>query len=329
MLKRNLGNSGIECSVIALGTWVMGGWMWGGADENESINAVHASIDAGINFIDTAPVYGFGDSEIVVGKAIKNRRDKVILATKCGLVWEHSNGEFFFETTPKGVPEGKGEIKIFKNNSPQSIKLELEASLKRLQTDYIDLYQTHWQESITPIEDTMAVLLKLKDEGKIRAIGVSNASVEQMQTYGSIDTDQEKFSMLVRKAEMEGNAEYCSENNIALLAYSPLAQGLLTGKITSSRKFNEGDVRKNNPLFSEESIIKINKMLNELIPLAEKHNANIGQLILAWTFNRKGITHLLCGARNIEQALDNAKAGDIILSREDIDQINSVYNKYF
>jgi aryl-alcohol dehydrogenase-like predicted oxidoreductase len=329
MIYRKLGNSGIEASVIALGTWVMGGWMWGGAEENESIKAIDASLDNGVNLLDTAPIYGFGYSEEVVGKAIKGKRSKVVLATKCGLRWNLEKGDFYFYSNERTVVSDSSQMKVYKYLGPESIKEEIETSLKRLQTDYIDLYQTHWQESTTPIEDTMAVLLKLKDEGKIRAIGVSNANVEQMKKYGAIDTDQEKYHMLARKIEEQGNVDYCVKNNIAILAYSPLAQGLLTGKVSLDRKFNEGDVRLNNPLFKEENLIKINKMLDEFRPIAENYNATLGQLVSAWTFNRKGITHLLCGARNAEQAIENAKAADIYLAENDIQTIDKIFSKYF
>lgn len=329
MLYRKLGNSGIEASVIALGTWAIGGWMWGGNDEEESIKAIDASIDNGINLIDTAPVYGFGLSEEIVGKAIKNKRDKVVLATKCGLRWDLEKGEFHFYSDEKTVIKDSSKMKVYKYLHPDSIKEEIERSLKRLQTDYIDLYQTHWQDSTTPIEDTMAVLLKLKEEGKIRSIGVSNANIEQMKRYGNIDTDQEKYNMLQRKVEELGNTDYCYENNIAFLAYSPLAQGVLTGKINSDRKYNEGDVRLNHPLYQKENLDKINKMLKEFTPIAEKHNATLGQLISAWTFNRRGVTHLLIGARNAEQAIENAGAGSIELKSEDIELIDKVYSNYF
>jgi len=220
-------------------------------------------------------------------------------------------------------------MKIYKYLHPESIRYEIEQSLRRLQTDYIDLYQTHWQDSTTPIEDTMAELTKLKDEGKIRAIGVSNATVEQIKKYGAIDSDQEKFNMLHRKIGEQGNLDYCHENNIALLAYSPLSQGLLTGKISPERKYNEGDLRRNNPLFTPENINKVNSMLKELEPIAEAHKVSVAQLICGWTFNRKGITHLLCGARNRQQVIENAGAGSFQLSQEDINKINSVYSKYF
>lgn len=329
MIYRKLGNSDLDASVIALGTWVMGGWMWGGAEESESIEAIHASLDAGVNLIDTAPIYGFGYSEEVVGKALRDRRDKAIIATKCGLVWDKEKGEFYFHANDKGIVSEEGTMKVHKFLGPESIHEEVEKSLVRLQTDYIDLYQTHWQESTTAIEDTMAALLNMKDQGKIRAIGVSNATVDQMKEYGEIDSDQEKYSMIHRKIDEAGNSDYCHDNDIAILAYSPLGQGLLTGKITKDRKYNEGDLRINSPLFAKDSVNRINEMLSEFEPIAEAHDINVGQLSLAWTFSRKGITHLLCGARNIQQAKDNAKAGDVKLSGQDIADIDSIYSKYF
>lgn len=326
---RPLGTSGINASVIGLGTWVMGGWMWGGANDDESISAIHASIDAGVNLIDTAPVYGLGKSEEVVGKAIKGKRDKVVLATKCGLRWDRADGTFFFHSDDKGATPEESKYKIHKNLVPDSIKEEVENSLKRLQTDYIDLIQTHWQDPSTLIEDSMEMLLKLKEEGKIRAIGVSNATPDHMKQYGDIASDQEKFNMFHRKIIDQGNVEYCVENDIAFLAYSPIAQGLLTGKMSPDRTFNEGDVRKSRDLFTPENINKINTMLGEFKPIAERHNITLTQLSLAWTFNQKGITHVLCGARNAEQAIDNAKAGNVQLSKDELKTIDEVFDKYF
>ncbi|MBI2417650.1 MAG: aldo/keto reductase [Ignavibacteriales bacterium] len=329
MHYRKIGNSGLEGSVIALGTWVMGGWMWGGADELESINAIHAGLDSGINFIDTAPMYGFGYSEEVVAKALKGKRDKVILATKFGLRWDLQEGTFFFNTNRKNNAGVDEEIPVYKNLSPDSIVYELENSLKRLQTDYIDLYQSHWQAPSTAIEDTMAALLKLQEQGKIRAIGVCNATVAQMKEYGAIVSDQEKYHMLHRKIEADGNVDYCVENNLAVLAYSPIAQGLLTGRVTPGRTYNQGDLRLNSPFFKEENVLKINAMLDEFKPIAEEYNLTLGQLALAWTFNRRGITHLLCGARTPAQARENAAAGDVQISEADINSIDSIWTKYF
>ncbi len=329
MLYRKIGNSELNASVIALGTWVMGGWMWGGAQEQESISAIHAGLDAGINFLDTAPIYGFGISEQIIGKALKGRRDKVILATKCGMRWDIEKGDFAFMSNRTGVTRNESDMKIYKYLGSESIMLEVERSLKNLETDYIDLYQTHWQDSTTPIEETMTALSKLKEQGKIREIGVSNATVEQMKIYGAIVSDQEKYNMFMRKKEEQGNVSYCLENTIAFLAYSPLAQGLLTGKITPDRKFNEGDVRISNPLFSPENLVKVNKFCGELKPLTEEHSCTVGQLCSAWTFSRPGITHLLCGARTPDQAVENAMAGDITLSAADIASIDALFGKWF
>ncbi len=174
MRYRMVGQSGIETSVVAFGAWAVGGWWWGGADDSESIDAIRKALDLGITFIDTAPVYGLGHSEEVVGKAIKGRRDEVVLATKCGLVWHTDRGSHFFDEAGRGVRRYLGA---------ESIRYEVEQSLRRLQTDVIDLYQTHWQDATTPIEETMGALLELKREGKIRAIGVSNATVEEMDEY--------------------------------------------------------------------------------------------------------------------------------------------------
>jgi aryl-alcohol dehydrogenase-like predicted oxidoreductase len=322
MIHRKLGASGIEISAVGFGSWAIGGWMWGGADEQEAIGAIHAAIDHGITLIDTAPVYGFGRSEKIVAQAIRGRRDKIVLATKCGLVWDREEGEFHFNANQEGITSQPSELKVFKFLRPESIVEEVERSLQRLETDYIDLYQTHWQEATTPIADTMAALLKLKDQGKIRAIGVSNANVDQMKAYGPIDSDQERFSMLDRAMETNGSLEYCRKENIAVLAYSPLANGLLTGNLSPDRTFNPGDLRRDNPRFSPENIRRVNAILGQWQPIAERHNATLGQIAIAWTFAQPGLTCVLCGARNAKQAIENAAAGKIQLSAEELQAID-------
>ena len=241
MLYRKLGSSGIDVSAVGFGAWAIGGWMWGGADEDQAIAAIHAALDHGINLLDTAPIYGYGRSEEIVGRAIRGRREKVVLATKCGMIWDREEGEFYFHANQEGITFRPSEKKVYKCLRPDSIRAELERSLTRLGTTYVDLYQTHWQESTTPIADTMAALVKLKEQGKIRAIGVSNANLEHLKAYGPIDSDQEKYSMLDRNLETNGTLEYCRRQNIAVLAYSPLANGLLTGKIRPDRQFGPGD----------------------------------------------------------------------------------------
>lgn len=320
MRTKPLGQSGIEASVVALGTWVMGGWMWGGADENESVAAIHAAIDAGISLIDTAPIYGFGHSETVVGKAVRDRRDRVVLATKVGMVPNAPGGRLQFRSTALG-PHDAGVIPVHVYNHPDSVRSEVELSLRRLNTDRIDLIQTHWQEETTPIEDTMGALVRLKEEGKVRAIGVCNATVEQMDRYralGPLDTDQEKFSMIDRGKVESGQVDYCLRHGMAVLAYSPLALGLLTGKIGPERVFPEGDLRRERPRFSVENRERVRALLDAFGPLAEKHACTLGQLVIAWTTHQPGVTHALVGARTPAQAAENAAAGRIGLDADDL-----------
>ncbi len=225
MLYRKLGGTGIEISTVGLGTWAIGGWMWGGTDEQQSTQAIHAALDQGVNLIDTAPAYGFGLSEQIVGRAIAGRREKVVLATKCGLIWDRKEGLFFFHSDRYGAASGPAEKEIYRCLRPASIRAELEASLRRLGTGYIDLYQTHWQDPTTPIAQTMETLVKLKEEGKIRAIGVSNASLDDLKAYGPIDADQERYSLLERAIQSGGSLDYCRQHQISILAYSPLDNG--------------------------------------------------------------------------------------------------------
>jgi len=329
MRTRPLGQSGIEASVVGLGAWAIGGWMWGGTDERQSIDAIHAGIDAGVNLIDTAPIYGFGRSESIVGKAIRDRRDKVVLATKCSMVCDPTVGEFKFTSDSAG-PNPAGHITIHICLTPDSIRREVELSLKRLQTDYIDLYQPHWQESTTPIAETMGCLQELKQEGKIRAVGVCNATPDQMAEYaqaGPLDTDQELYSMLDRQIETEQLA-YCREHNVAMLGYSPLARGLLTGKIGPDREFAEGDQRRTTIRFSPRFRKKSDALLEKLRPIAQRRKLTLAQLVIAWTVHQPGLTHALCGARNPQQAEENAAAGDVELTAEELQSIDAALQEY-
>lgn len=331
MRYRKLGQSDIQASVVAFGAWAIGGWLWGGAEEQEAISAIHAAIDGGINFIDTAPMYGMGQSEELVGKAIQGRRDKVILATKCGLVWDGTGqGIYKFSTTETTIAND-GPIKVYQYLGSKSIRQELEASLKRLNTDYIDLYQTHWQDNSTPIEETMGTLMDLKREGKIRAIGCSNATTAQMDLYrtaGQLDTDQELYSMLDRNHE-QNNLAYCADHHVAFLAYSPLAHGLLTGKIGPERQFGQGDLRQYQARFHEKNRMRIAKMLDKFKPLTEQYQCTLSQLVIAWTLAQPGCSHVLVGARNLQQVQENLKGGNIVISEEDnhfIRQCIETYN---
>lgn len=321
MQHRPLGQSGIQASVIGLGTWAIGGSWWGGTDEADSIAAIRAGIEAGITLIDTAPMYGCGLSEEIVGKAIKPYRDQIVLATKCGLVWWDTKGDHFFDRDGRSV---------YRYLGPESIQKEVEDSLRRLDVDAIDLYQTHWQETTTPVADTMAKLLELKDQGKIGAIGSSNAQVPHLDAYratGPLDSTQEKYSMLDRRLD-DSILPYCLENNVAVLAYSPMELGLLSGKMAPGRVFDGDDQRKDNPRFSAENIAKVNAMLQEFVPIASGHGLSIAQLVNAWTFHQPGLTHVLVGARTPDQARENAAAGGARLTEEDLSAMAQIVARH-
>ena len=321
MQYRKLGSSGIDTSVIGLGTWAMGGWMWGGTDDKASIAAIQGALDSGVNLIDTAPAYGLGKAEELVGEAIKGRRDEVVLATKCGLVWDNDQGEYFFDE------EGKP---VYRYLGAQSIRTELEASMQRLGTDYIDLYITHWQDPTTPIAQVMDTLLGLKKEGKIRAIGISNVSPEQLKEYlacGPVDVIQEKFNMLDREIEA-ALLPICGDYGTSVLSYSSLAQGILSGKIGPDRLFSGDDQRLNDPRFSLENRIKIKSLLDKIAPLAQAYKITIAQLVIAWTVAQSPLMFALCGARNLQQSEENAAAGEVQLSIADALQITAAVDEY-
>lgn len=322
MRYRKLGQSGIGVSVVGLGAWAIGGSMWGEAgEENDSIKAIQSAIDAGINLIDTAPGYGYGYSEKVVGKAVAGRRDKVVLATKCGLNWEMKKGQYFYDDSGFSVNRYLGS---------DGVRFEIEKSLRLLKTDYIDLYQTHWQDLSTDIAETMGALLELKKEGKIRAIGISNATLEHVEAYrklGPVDSMQEKFNMLDQKID-ETILPYCRKNTISMLSYSSLALGLLTGKVDRNRQFPEGDLRRENPLFSIKNRQIIADMLNGFTEFIEKYSVSLSQLVIAWTLSKPGITCSLCGARNPKQAIENARAGDILIDKKDLVLMNKTIADY-
>ncbi|OZG70397.1 aldo/keto reductase [Hahella sp. CCB-MM4] len=321
MKTRVLGSTDINASVIGLGTWAMGGWMWGGTDEQQSIEAIRESIKQGVSLIDTAPAYGLGRSEKLVGEAIKGQREKVILATKCGLVWHTNEGGYFFNEEGKDVHRFLGA---------ESIRYELDQSLERLQTDYIDLYITHWQDPSTPIEETMSTLLELKREGKIRAIGISNATIDELKEYqkfGPVDAVQERYNMIDRALEAE-ILPHTIDTKVSCLSYSSLALGLLSGKITSNTLFSGDDQRLTDPLFSPENLQIVQEFCQEVAPLANDLDISIAQLVIAWTLAQPGVTYALCGARNARQASENARAGNLKLNDEILDLISMSVSRH-
>lgn len=318
MKYMKIGKSDIEVSKIALGTWAIGGgsW-WGDNDDMESIKTIHAALDLGINFVDTAPVYGMGHSEEVVGKAIADRRNKVILSTKCGLMFDRTEGSYYFSRDGKDV---------YKNLSKGAIIDSVEQSLRRLNTDYIDILYTHWQAVepfLVPVEETMEALMTLKKQGKIRAIGGSNMSswhIEEYIKYGELDIIQEKYSLIDKRVEKE--ILPCStQHGVTFQAYSPLEQGLLTGKIRKDFIPEPGSSREGKKWYKPENLPKIVDGVDSWKNLCDKYNCTYGNLAIAWVAAQNPLVNVLCGARKVEQITENAKAGDIILAPEDVEQM--------
>ncbi len=325
MKNRQLGLSNIKVSPIIFGSWAIGGWLWGGTNEQDAIEAIRAGLENGINTIDTAAIYGMGYSEELVGKAIKGYpREKVVLATKCGMRWDSSEGA---EPWPQNDRFGNPVV-IRKNSKPDSIFYECEQSLKRLGVDFIDLYQIHWPDSTTPIEESWQAMIKLKEQGKVRAIGVSNYSLEQLmqaQAIYPIDSVQPPFSLIRRGIEQD-IIPYCQSNGISVLVYSPLERGLLTGKVGMDRVFSADDHRSASTIFALDNRQRILNALAEISPIAEKHQATLSQLVIYCTLQVPGITAALVGARNAAQARENAGALRLNLSPEELHFITCTLN---
>ena len=322
MEYRKLGNTELELSTITHGAFAIGGNMWGGNEKQDSINSIHASLDHGVTSIDTAPFYGFGLSEEMIGEAIKGKdRSKIQLLTKFGLVWDGSNngkGEFFFDAEDDGKV-----IPVYKFASKENIIKEVEESLQRLDTDYIDLLQLHWPDNTTAICETMEAMELLIQQGKIRAAGVSNYSIEQMEEANrtlKLASNQVSYSMLNRTIEND-LVPYSLENNSGLIVYSPMERGLLTGKYFKDNKLKDSDHR--NGYFSQFDLNKVKAFLEKIEPIAQEKGASLSQLVLRWTTLQPAITVVLAGARNAEQAIDNAKAMNINLSQEELSFINT------
>ena len=324
MKRATLGKSGIECSRVAFGAWTIGGWMWGGVEKKEAIRAIHAALNCGIDLIDTAPVYGFGLSEELIGEALKDKRHEAVIATKCGLIWHCSEGELFFHSDEKHPSMEESKYAVYRCLKPETVRHEVEKSLRRLKTDYIDLYQTHFQDPTTPIGDTMETLEQLKREGKIRSIGVCNANCSEMAEYskfGTIVCDQENYSLLRREQEKK-NLPYCSKHGLSFLPYSPLARGLLSGKLDEKRPLKEGDQRLLNNGYSVDTRRRVIAALERLKALRNAKGATYAQLAIAWILGRLPFAQVLAGARTAEQVEENARASDIHLSEDELEEIS-------
>lgn len=320
MKYRKLGNSDVVVSEIAFGAWAIGGWLWGGADSEDAIRAIETAVDNGMTTIDTAAIYGFGLSEELVGRAIKGKRTKVQILTKFGMVWDEKKGSYYFSSKNN---EGK-DVEIYNYSSRERVLKDCEASLKRLGTDYIDLYQIHWPDSTTPVSETMETLHELIKQGKIRAGGVSNYSVELMSEAIktlTIASNQVPYSMVNRTIE-KSIIPYCLQNNIGILAYSPLQRGILTGKIKKGHKFGEGDSRPDTVYYKEPNLSNILNFVEELRIIADERKVTLSQMVLNWTIRQPGITCALAGARNAAQVLENLGAVDFDLTDDEMARIN-------
>jgi aryl-alcohol dehydrogenase-like predicted oxidoreductase len=317
MKYRKLANTDLLLSEVTFGAWAAGGWMWGGTERKDAIDAIRVSYSLGVTSIDTAPIYGQGTSEEIVGEAINGLpRDQFQILTKYGMRWDLKKGDFAFSSK-----KNSGEnIDIYKYAGKESIIKECEDSLKRLGTDYIDLYQIHWPDSTTPIAESMEAVSRLIEQGKVRYAGVCNYNAAQMaeaEKFITLVADQVPYSMVKRGIEAE-LVPYCLENNKSILAYSPLERGLLTGKIKPGHVFAPGDHRKEVSFFKEDNLQKTDEFLELLKPLAAEKHLTLGQLVILWTLEQPGITITLVGARNSEQAIQNAKAVDKTLNKAEV-----------
>ncbi|HET6993603.1 MAG TPA: aldo/keto reductase [Chitinophagaceae bacterium] len=321
MEYRKIGETDLKCSVIAFGAWAVGGWKWGGSDRKEAVEAIQAAYQEGMTTIDTAPAYGQGLSEQIIAEAIEGiPRDKLQLLTKFGLRWDTRQGTFYFKSQ---FNDGR-DFDLYKLASRESIIKECEDSLRRLETDYIDLYQIHWHDVTTPVSETMEAVLRLKEQGKIREAGVCNYSVALMQEAEQtikLASNQVPYSMLLRDIEKE-TMPWCFQNKKSIIAYSPLQRGLLTGKIKPGHVFNPGDHRQELGHFTDENIKRTNTVLDRLRPLAESKDISLAQLVLRWTIDQPGITIALAGARNATQAIQNAGAAKVKLTDDEMELIN-------
>lgn len=283
-----LGTTGIEVSRVGLGTWAIGGWLWGGTDEAQSVDTIKHAVDLGVTLIDTAPVYGMGRSEEIVGRALTHHglRHKVVLATKCGLEWSDDHG------------------KVWRNATRRRIEQEVDDSLRRLQTDYIDVYQVHWPDPVTPMDETAQALEDLRRAGKIRAIGVSNFDTAQMDAFRAtapLHTDQPPLNLFERDA-LQGILPYCREHGIGTITYGALCRGLLSGRMDRDRTFEGDDLRNNDPKFQQPRFDQYLGAVAALDTFArEHHGKDVLALALRWLLDQPGQTVALWGGRRPEQ----------------------------
>lgn len=313
MQKRKLGKNGPELSIIGLGAWAIGGswtWGWGDSDDQESIRTIQRAIDLGVNWIDTAAIYGLGHSEKIVAQAIKDRRDEVFIATKCGLVWD--------------------EKKRIRNDiTPESIRHEVENSLTRLGVDVIDLYQIHWPYANHSEAEAWTELSKLKKEGKVRWIGVSNFDaplLSRCEKIAHIDSLQPPYSLFDRDIEKD-ILPFCQQHDIGIIPYSPMFSGLLSGRFDRT-KVSSDDWRAKNSMFNEPQLSRNLKFVDELRVLADKYGKSVGNMAVAWVLAQPGITSAIVGARTVQQIEENVQVDGVQLSNDDMVFIKNALNRH-
>lgn len=314
-----IGNSKVAVGPMSMGTWAIGGGQqWGESDDELSMATVKEAIKQGVTWIDTAPAYGFGRSEEVVGKAIKDIREKVFLANKCGLQWYSESGQLHLKKDGRSV---------YRDLSAAGLRRDLEYSLKRMDTEYFDLYLTHWQsdkEPLVSIEETMTTLMDMKEEGKIHAIGICNVTEDQIRDYckyGKVDVVQQKYSMLTRDAE--ALLPVCEEFGIILQTFSPLEQGLLTDQANRDIQIVPGNTRYTNVWWKEENRGNVINMLEGWKDLCEKYNCVMSNLAIAWTIKHNARFNVLCGARKPFQIAENAGALHVTLDDADYKRMST------
>jgi aryl-alcohol dehydrogenase-like predicted oxidoreductase len=314
MKLKQLGKDGPWLSEIGLGTWAIGGpweWGWGPQNDQESIESIQRALDQGINWIDTAAVYGLGHAEEIIAKALKGKREKVFIATKCGLVWD-------------------AQGKVSNNNQPESIRKEVEASLSRLQTDYIDLYQIHWPDPNTPIENSWKVFIRLKEEGKIRFLGVSNFGADLLakcEAKSHVNSLQPPYSLLDRHIEKD-ILPWCQKHGTGVVAYSPLQSGILTGKFDKS-KLAKDDWRRRGKYFKEPWLSKNLQFAEELKSIAERYDKSLIHLAIAWILMNPAVSCAIVGTRRAGQVDEMIGGRGWKLKKEDLEEIELIRNKIF
>ena len=314
MERRRLGGTDMELSVIGLGTWVFGG-RWGGADDADSLAACHAALDAGVNWIDTADIYGQGRAERIVGQAVRERRDEVVVATKGGVAWE------------SGPP-----LRIWREASADYLRAACDRSLDALGLDHIDLYQVHWPVAGVAAEETISALEGLREAGKVRAIGVSNyalADLEAAQAVAPIDSFQPGYHLMRRDIEA-AELPWCREHGVGVIAYGPLAHGLLTGKMSAGTTFAPGDWRAESELFADDAFPERVAVVAELDELAREAGrpGGVAELAVAWVLRRPEVTSAIIGARTAEQAARNAALAGAPLTSDEEAAIETVLARH-